>query len=214
MAPRDGRAGSGVRHGGDTTRRHDAPPHIDDTARAPGPCRALANSPDRRAIVASVDEQALERETFAVGKRLAEALPGRSRSPLKVLDDKAMDFASSDQELKAALFRFVDVVPACRNLDDLAAHLTSFLREVSEPPPSIAMAMRMGTSKAGRKAIGAAAATGVKHMAHRFIVGESPAQALPVLRDLWQSGVASTVDLLGEATVTQAEAQRYADRCA
>ena len=160
-----------------------------------------------------MDAQALEQETFAVGRRLAEALPGRSRSPLKALDDKAMDFASSDQELKAALFRFVDVVPACRNLDDLAAHLTSFLREVSEPPPSIAMAMRMGNTRAGSRAVGLAAAAGVKHMAHRFIVGEGPAEALPVLRDLWRDGVASTVDLLGEATVTQAEAERYADRC-
>jgi RHH-type proline utilization regulon transcriptional repressor/proline dehydrogenase/delta 1-pyrroline-5-carboxylate dehydrogenase len=33
------------------------------------------------------------------------------------------------------------------------------------------------------------------------------------LRDLWKDGVASSVDLLGEATVTQAEAQRYATRC-
>ena len=74
--------------------------------------------------------------------------------------------------------------------------------------------MRMGNSKAGRTALGAAAAAGVKHMAHRFIVGEDPRAALGVLRDLWKDGVASSVDLLGEATVTQAEAQRYADRCA
>ena len=59
-----------------------------------------------------------------------------------------------------------------------------------------------------------AAASGVKHMAHRFIVGEDPKAALGDLRDLWKDGVASSVDLLGEATVTQAEAQRYADRCA
>ncbi len=160
-----------------------------------------------------VDVAALERETIEVGSRLAAALPGRGRSPLKALDDKAMDFASSDQELKAALFRFVDVVPACRDMDDLAAHLTSFLREVSEPPPSIAVAMKMGNSKPGRRALGLAAATGVRRMAHRFIVGESPADALPVLQELWRDSVASTVDLLGEATVTQAEAQRYADRC-
>ena len=71
----------------------------------------------------------------------------------------------------------------------------------------------MGTSRAGRTALGAAAARGVKHMAHRFIVGESPRDALGVFRDLWKDGVASSVDLLGEATVTQAEAQRYAERC-
>ena len=51
-------------------------------------------------------------------------------------------------------------------------------------------------------------------MAHRFIVGETPAAALGVLRGLWDRGVASSVDLLGEATVTAAEADRYAARCA
>ena len=160
-----------------------------------------------------VDEQVLERELFEVGRRLAKAMPSASRRPLKALDDKAMDFASRDAELKAALFRFVDVVPACRNLDDLARHLTGFLREVEEPPPPIAVAMRMGTSKAGRAALGRAAATGVKHMAHRFIVGQDPKAAMGDLRELYKDGVASSVDLLGEATVTQDEAQRYAARC-
>jgi RHH-type proline utilization regulon transcriptional repressor/proline dehydrogenase/delta 1-pyrroline-5-carboxylate dehydrogenase len=161
----------------------------------------------------NVDERALETELHAVGKRLAAAMPV-TRNPLKAFDEKAMDLASQDQELKAALFRFVDVVPACRNLDDLARHLTGFLGEVETPPPTIGVAMKMGGSKAGRTALGAAAAAGVKHMAHRFIVGEDPKAALGVLRDLWKDGVASSVDLLGEATVTQAEAQRYADRCA
>jgi RHH-type proline utilization regulon transcriptional repressor/proline dehydrogenase/delta 1-pyrroline-5-carboxylate dehydrogenase len=160
-----------------------------------------------------VDERALERETFAVGKRLAAALPAQ-RNPLKAIDDKAMDLASSDAELKAALFRFVDVVPACRSLDDLSRHLVGFLGEVEQPPPPVSVAMRMGNTKAGRAALGAAAAAGVRHMAHRFIVGEDPKAALGVLKDLWKAGVASSVDLLGEATVTQAEAQRYAERCA
>jgi proline dehydrogenase len=159
-----------------------------------------------------VEERALEQELFAVGEKLAAALP-RSRNPLKAADDKAMELASQDAELKAALFRFVDVVPACRSLDDLARHLTGFLGEVGEPPPPISAAMRMGANRAGRTALGAAAARGVKHMAHRFIVGESPRAALGVFRDLWKHGVASSVDLLGEATVTQAEAQRYAQRC-
>ena len=156
----------------------------------------------------------LEDRIFAVGRRLYDALPSPARNPLKAVDDKAMELASKDAELKAALFRFVDVVPACRNLDDLARHLTGFLSEVNEPPPPIAAAMRMGESRAGRTALGAAAATGVRHMAHRFIVGADPDAALGILRDLWKRGVATSVDLLGEATVTQAEAQRYADRCA
>src|SRR4051812_22034951 len=160
-----------------------------------------------------VDEAALERELFEVGRRLAGSLPP-TRNPLKALDDKAMDLASGDAELKAALFRFVDVVPACRNMDDLARHLTSFLGEVERPPATVGVAVKMGNTKAGRRALGIAAAAGVKHMAHRFIVGEDPKAALRVLKDLWKDGVASSVDLLGEATVTQSEAQRYADRCA
>jgi RHH-type proline utilization regulon transcriptional repressor/proline dehydrogenase/delta 1-pyrroline-5-carboxylate dehydrogenase len=50
-------------------------------------------------------------------------------------------------------------------------------------------------------------------MAHRFIVGETPRQATGVLQDLWSHGVGTSVDLLGEATVTAAEADRYAQRC-
>src|SRR5689334_13148863 len=145
----------------------------------------------------------LEDRLFTVGKQLAAGLPATTRNPLKAADEKAMELASQDAELKAALFRFVDVVPACRSLDDLARHLTGFLGEVEAPPPPIAVAMRMGNTRAGRTALGAAAAAGVKHMAHRFIVGESPKAALGTLRELWKDGLASSVDLLGEATVTR-----------
>jgi RHH-type proline utilization regulon transcriptional repressor/proline dehydrogenase/delta 1-pyrroline-5-carboxylate dehydrogenase len=124
-----------------------------------------------------------------------------------------MDLAAQDAELRAALFRFVDVVPACRSLDDLARHLTGFLDEVDEPPAPVGVAMRMANTRAGRTALGAAAAAGVRHMAHRFIVGATPADATGMLRSLWEEGVATSVDLLGEATVTAAEADRYAARC-
>ena len=161
-----------------------------------------------------MDDVQLERDLLAVGERLWAALPPAARNPFKAADEKAMELAAQDQQLKAALFRFVDVVPACRSLDDLSRHLVGFLREVETRPPPISVAMRMGNTKAGRRALGVAAAAGVRHMAHRFIVGEDPKAALGILKDLWKDGVASSVDLLGEATVTQAEAQRYADHCA
>jgi proline dehydrogenase len=159
------------------------------------------------------DPTALERSIHEIGTDLAAAFPSSTRHPLRALDARAMDLASADQELKAALFRFVDVTPACRSLDDLARHLREFLREVPDAPPPLAAAMRISDNKAARVALGAAAAAGVRHMAHRFIIGETPASALGVLRDLWNRGVASSVDLLGEATVTQPEADRYAARC-
>ncbi len=148
-----------------------------------------------------------------VGRSIHAAFPGKSRHPLRALDQRAMELASQDAELRAALFRFVDVTPACRSLDDLARHLAGYLEEVDERPPPIAAAMRMSGSKAGRAALGAAAAAGVRHMAHRFIVGETPKAALKTIRHLWENGAAVSLDLLGEATVTEAEADRYAARC-
>ena len=160
-----------------------------------------------------IAQESLERETRRVGTELAAAFPSAARHPVRALDTRAMELASSDRELRAALFRFVDVVPACRSLDDLARHLTDFLEELSDTPPPIAAAMRVSHTKPGRAALGAAAASGVRHLAHRFIVGETPTAALGVLRDLWGRGVATSVDLLGEATVTEPEADAYASRC-
>ena len=156
----------------------------------------------------------VEDELQRIGRSLYESFPSAARHPVRALDQKAMRLSTQDQELRAALFRLVDVTPACRSLDELARHLTEYLDEVGERPAPLAAAVRVAHSKAGRRALGAAAAGGVKHMAHRFIVGESPRSALPVLRRLWDDGIASTVDLLGEATVTADEADRYAARCA
>ena len=155
----------------------------------------------------------MEAELQRVGRSIHAALPGRSRHPIRALDEKAMGLASQDQQLRAALFRFVDVTPACRNLDDLARHLAAYLDEVGDRTPPIEAAMRMSGTKPGRTALGAAAAAGVRHMAHRFIVGETPKAALRAIRQLWEGGAAVSLDLLGEATVTQAEADRYAARC-
>jgi RHH-type proline utilization regulon transcriptional repressor/proline dehydrogenase/delta 1-pyrroline-5-carboxylate dehydrogenase len=156
----------------------------------------------------------VEAELQRIGRELAESFPSRGRNPIRVLDERAMELASRDAELRAALFRLVDVTPACRSLDDLASHLGQYLAEVDARTPSLDAAMRAAGSRAGRKALGAAAAAGVRHMAHRFIVGDSPKAALGTLRSLHDDGILTSVDLLGEATVTAGEADRYAARCA
>ena len=168
----------------------------------------------RRTVHGVIDEATLERETTAVGGRLYEALPAPTRNPLKVLDDRAMDLASPDAELKAALFRFVDVVPACRSLDDLARHLTGFLGEVEKRPPPIGVAMRMGNSKAGRRrsAPPRPRASSTWRTASSSARTRRPRSAS--CATCGRTASRRSVDLLGEATVTQAEAQRYADRCA
>ena len=166
---------------------------------------------DASGVVA--EEDRLEREILEVGRELIERFPSAARHPLRALDERAIAASTRDRELRAALFRLVDVTPACRSLDELAEHLAGFAAEIEDRPPSLEAAMRAADSKPGRLALGAAVAAGVRHMARRFIAGDSPADALEELRRLWQAGIASSLDLLGEATVTSAEADRYAARC-
>jgi proline dehydrogenase len=161
-----------------------------------------------------VDREQLEREIRAVGADLIERFPAPARHPVRALDERAIRASTADSELRAALFRLVDVTPACRSLDDLAGHLSAFAAEVDDRPMSLEAAMRAAETKPGRMALGAAVAAGVRHMAHRFIAGESAEDALDELARLWRGGIASSVDLLGEATLTAAEADRYAARCA
>ena len=73
--------------------------------------------------------------------------------------------------------------------------------------------MRMSHTKAGRMALARrrSRACGIWRAA------SSPATRRPTgpeLTRLWRSGVTSTIDLLGEASVSSDEADRYRDRCA
>ena len=159
-------------------------------------------------------ERPLDDAVLEVGRRLVAAMPSPAHHPMRAIDERTFDLAAENAQLRTALLRFVDVAPACRSLDELASHLVGFLGDVRERSVPLDAAMRLGDSKAGRVALGTAAAAGVRHVAHRFIVGETPQAAEKALRSLWRDGVGASVDLLGEATVTTAEADRYARRCA
>jgi RHH-type proline utilization regulon transcriptional repressor/proline dehydrogenase/delta 1-pyrroline-5-carboxylate dehydrogenase len=159
--------------------------------------RALASQADIRALAHS----------------LAGAYPSRARSPQRIAEDKGMELSSRDPALRAALFRLVDVAPACRDSRDLARHLAALTDDVPHPPAPVGAAVRLAETPLGSRAVGRAAARAVNTMAHRFIIGETPQEAAPVLARLWNRGQAASIDLLGEATVTQEEADRYAQRC-
>src|SRR5471030_3335158 len=101
--------------------------------------------------------QASEQRILEVGRRLAAAPPA-THNPLRAIDERALQFATEDAPLRAALLRFVDVAPACDSLDDLAAHLVGYMGELDRRPVPLEVAMRMGDSRAGRTALGTAAA--------------------------------------------------------
>jgi proline dehydrogenase len=156
--------------------------------------------------------QDLEPAVKAIGADLVAALPGARHTPRAAVERRIMDAMVGDPALRAAVFRFVDVRPACADPDDLVRHLAELLAEADESPLA-----RRGVALAGgtltRRPLAHAAAAGVKQMAQRFIVGSDVRDALPAVEKLWRSGAATTIDLLGEATVTEAEADSYAARC-
>ncbi len=124
-----------------------------------------------------------------------------------------MELVSRDLALRTALFRMVDVAPACSGPVELAAHLAALLGEVGQQSAVVKAGGRAASWPATRRVTGGLAGGAIRRMAGRYIVGETPAKAVPVLLGLWERGVAASVDLLGEATVTQAQAQTYVARC-
>lgn len=154
----------------------------------------------------------LEPEVVALGRQLGSRQ--RSvRAAKRAAHDRAMALTAADPELRAALFRLVDVAPACAGTPELAEHLAAYLDAVPAPGLPVSLGARAADSPALGRASGRLAQSMVRRMAGRFIVGESVADAAPVLRRLWRQNIAVTVDLLGEATVSHAEGQAYADRC-
>jgi RHH-type proline utilization regulon transcriptional repressor/proline dehydrogenase/delta 1-pyrroline-5-carboxylate dehydrogenase len=156
---------------------------------------------------------ASQADILAVGRDLAAALPGASRNPLRAIDDQAMDLASQDAELRAALFRFVDVVPACRSLDDLAATCTASSTRSATARRRCRSRCGCRSSKAGRD--GARRRRGGRRQAHGAPLhrrrdaarGDRRARGAVAQRRRHQRRPARRGD--GH----RAEADRYAARC-
>src|SRR3954470_16226160 len=136
------------------------------------------------AAPAGSDREPLVRE---LGRRIAAGQAAAGRGRTRALEDRGMELLSRDPALRAALFRLVDVAPACRGPRELAAHLASLLGEVERP------LMPAARRVSRRPAIGAIAGVAVQRMAKRFIVGEGPADAVPALARLWRAGGGAAV---------------------
>ncbi len=123
-----------------------------------------------------------------------------------------LEWAMSHPSFRTELFRFVDVFPATTGDADVLAHLDDYFEGADVPK-----VLDLGLGIADHVPFGPAAAAGlarrnISRVAEQFIIGTGPADAVVGLERLWRQGSAFTVDLLGEKTVTEAEADRYAAR--
>src|SRR5574342_1074879 len=125
---------------------------------------------------------------------------------------KMSEWSLDDESLRVALFRFVDVLPSLDSAADIGRHLEEYFARVDHAFGGLvylAQALRAGWLLAP------VARHNVTRLARRFIVDEEPDALRAALEALRKEPAAFTLDVVGEATVSEKEAlatqQRYLD---
>lgn len=160
-------------------------------------------------------DSALEAAIRRIGQSLAERSSGLAPT---VFDPRwwsstLLDWCMKDAAFKVQLFRFIDVLPSLRNDDQIARLAEEYLGEKAVAAP-LQWGMRaISATKLGTRLSAKSLRQQIMQMARVFIAGETVEEALPVLLRLWKQGRGFSVDLLGEATVSEREADQYRDRC-
>src|SRR5271166_2174048 len=163
-----------------------------------------------------LDAEALERRTRQIGRELFERI-GRGPSPWHRAwwDDRLMTWSLNDSQVRVQLFRFIDALPSLRSADSVRRHLAEYLAEAGEHVPWwLKLAVALAPAGADRETLlawSARSAAGV--MARKFIAGATPDQATRTVLGLRDKSLTFTADLLGEAVISEAEADVYQQTC-
>ena len=112
-----------------------------------------------------------------------------------------------DPALRNALFQFIDVLPQLERADDVASHFRAYLAG-QRLGGGWGKLLRLGNHAWSAWAVRAS----IKRIARLFLVEERPAALLRVLRALQRIPAQVTVDAVGEAVLTEIEADRYVAR--
>ncbi|MCY7274116.1 MAG: proline dehydrogenase family protein, partial [Phormidesmis sp. CAN_BIN44] len=116
--------------------------------------------------------------------------------------------------LRVQLFRFIDCLPSLRSKAEIARHMQEYLSDASvELPDALKGLLNFANADSVPGQVAATTvSTAVETLAHKYISGETPKQVLKTLERLRKGKMGFTVDLLGEAVITETEAQSYLDR--
>jgi len=170
-------------------------------------------------VVLQVQKSTYEAKTQEIAKQLLAATR-ENRSFFASLrdqmrwDDKLLAWAMGNPGLRVQLFRFIDCLPALRSKSEIAAHLKEYLGDESVELPAALKGILNFTNPDSMPGQVAATtvATAVETLAHKYIAGENIKQVIKTVERLRKEKMAFTIDLLGEAVITEAEAQSYLDR--
>ena len=167
-------------------------------------------------VIDPVWDAAVEEETQRLGRFVWGHL-GRRRPSIferRWWDDRIMAAAMADESLKVQMFRFVDVLPRLKTHRDVTRHLQEYFHEVKEHLPFAVEMVRFGVEHLSpesvlSRALAYNARANAARMARRFIAGSSVSEVLTAVTSLRKQGLAFTLDLLGEAVISEPEAEAY-----
>ena len=156
-------------------------------------------------------------------RRHAERLyMAAAASPPRLFDrgwwsGRLLDWAIKDEAFKVQLFRFIDVLPSLKGHGQIKRLVEEYFGGVSLPEAANRSLIRWGMRALAASGFGASVTAETIYnqtlqMAYQFIAGAGLKEALPTVAELWKHGLGHSIDLLGEAVVSEREADAYALR--
>jgi RHH-type transcriptional regulator, proline utilization regulon repressor / proline dehydrogenase / delta 1-pyrroline-5-carboxylate dehydrogenase len=162
---------------------------------------------------------AYETQTQAIARQLLSATRENRSFFAQVRDqmrwdDKLLAWTMGNPGLRVQLFRFIDCLPALHSKAEIAHHMQEYLTDESVELPNALKSLLNFTNADSLPGQVAATtvSTAVETLAHKYISGEEIKQVIKTLEQLRKDKMTFTVDLLGEAVITEVEAQSYLDR--
>ena len=161
-----------------------------------------------------MDLSSLQERISSRGRDLFDRIRGEKPSAFNRnwWTGKVLDWAMQNEDFKVRLFRFVDVLPSLTTTEALSRHIKEYFAGPDETLPPVLKWGTKALDSGGRMTATLLANTlkaNFEAMAHQFIIGRNPDEALTALDKLRRDNFAFTVDILGEATVSIEEEERY-----
>lgn len=160
--------------------------------------------------MSQMSEQTLQTLIVAQGQKIFDAMSEESGSIFNKdwWYGRIMDWSMQNETFKTQMFRFVDVLPYLNSSDEIARHMKEYFSEGDQPLPSV-LGWGLGLGSLAPGLMAGAIKKNVLQMAKMFITGATPEEALKTLEKLRSHKLCFTVDILGEAAVSEKEAEEY-----
>src|SRR5271157_1702325 len=155
--------------------------------------------------------EAAVRKTGEELLRLMEAHPAPGILSKKGAYARIMEWAMKDPAFKTQLFRFVDVLPSLNSSAEVVRHLQEYLGDKAvELHP--ALKAGLAASFFAPALVAAPVKAQIVDMAGQFVSGKDTGDLIKQIRKNAKQGLAVTIDLLGEAVVSEEEADIFLSR--